>query len=206
MSKFLDAQQRWQKGSLFGNTGMQGYLEDVMRTYGHVPALPKREDPEFQKALDFRRREKAHYTSLEEQARKLEVENRRLSEQNMRFATFIDRYDFPDDEEDSDVGGRGGGGGDDERGDHGRGVLPPVSVETAPRQDSISNTPVHRVSDDRRSDDRGDDPRGGGGVPVHEARIEEVGEPEREAADTGRPVDGATEPDVDRSAGEHSAP
>tara|TARA_B100000965_G_scaffold130629_1_gene108896 strand:+ start:170 stop:811 length:642 start_codon:yes stop_codon:yes gene_type:complete len=44
------------------------FLESLHRTYGQpTGALPKRDDAQFQRALDFRKREKDHYAKMEQE-------------------------------------------------------------------------------------------------------------------------------------------
>ena len=47
-----------------GRWGAGPYLESLHRTYG--VALPKRDDKSFQKALDFRMKEKQYYKHMEQ--------------------------------------------------------------------------------------------------------------------------------------------
>jgi len=52
-----------------GKWGTANYLESLHRTYNKP--LPKRNDGDFERALDFRNKEKAHYSKLTEENDKL---------------------------------------------------------------------------------------------------------------------------------------
>ena len=52
-----------------GKWGTGRYLESLHRTYGK--ALPKRDDGHFERALEFRMREKEHFYQLEQENNKL---------------------------------------------------------------------------------------------------------------------------------------
>jgi hypothetical protein len=52
-----------------GKWGAANYLESIHRTYGKP--LPKRNEKHFEKALEFRMREKAHYKQIMEENAKL---------------------------------------------------------------------------------------------------------------------------------------
>lgn len=69
-----------------------GYLESLHRTYGEpAGALPKRDDVLFQRAYQFRKQEKEHYTRLEEEHKALQRRYQELSAETATIQTLVEQ-------------------------------------------------------------------------------------------------------------------
>lgn len=93
------------------------YLETLHRTYGEAPgALPGRSQETFRRALQFREREKKHYTSMEEELRLTKDRYNQLQNETVKLQGLFEelskvqadaRSSNKQDESVSDPGGGG---------------------------------------------------------------------------------------------------
>ena len=192
---FFDAQRRFQQHGLSTNAqpAVINYMEDLQRTYGNLRGCASRSD--INQFAHQRRTEQLESTrkiqGLKSQLKLYERRINRLSEQlyDLQNAPVVSG-----DQRDSGPGvGRDGGR-----------VLPPVPNDAPTREGQVISNTLQNVtngSDANNNDAPARDPR----VPVHEARVEEVVDEQRPAADPGRSEPERTEPDVGGPRGEHGA-
>ncbi len=187
---------------LFQSNQRQGYIADLMKQYGDrgkPMSLPNVDHGAYNRGLQFRENEKAHYAAMEKHNKSLMLQLKHTQRHSQMLQGIIDKIEFLDDEEDdSDNHGRGGrhiGG------DRGSGALPPQSnpvqddTHDGATETIISSTQAEvDATVDRRRSSRRDDV-------VH---IEEGASGPTPRRAPPNPPD-AAEPDVGGQVGEHGA-
>ena len=161
MAQFFDAQNRFKQGTLLTKNP---YLRDVLQTYGDGGRriqLPDTSPADFQKALNIRRQERAHYQSImdESQALRASLEQQRVD--NAYLRGMLQEFRSMGLEEDAADGGGGGGG--EPSGDGVDHVLPAArdtgkaNASSRKKQVTISSTKAVDESTDNRSSGSGGD-------------------------------------------------
>ena len=87
--------------SLFSPNLRNGYVADLLRNYGdggRPMQLPKVNPDLYQRGLEFREKEKKHYSRLQERLHDTERRLFEARQQNATFAKFIQSIEFLDDE------------------------------------------------------------------------------------------------------------
>jgi len=204
---FFEAQERFKKGQIYGNGPQSSYIQSLMQQYGDggrkVNKFRESSQADFERALEFRRREKEHYSALENdytsmmqrmQTMQTQIESERA--RNLRYATYINTISNATDKRDGDVAPRtdDGDGVDGDR----RGVLPAVHADPEARQGEItSNASSETDASVPRSGTRRQR-RPVGTKPS----VDETGDRNGEGGSSERPGDGPA-PDASGQADEH---
>ena len=214
MSQFLEAQKRFNENRLFGSGG---YVNDLLKSYGDGGRrinLPQVTTDTFDEVMRYRQQEKQHYASLastlsatQKELEQTRSEMNRINQRNVRLTKTMDEFLMSlhsEEQPDAPPGDRDSGV--DPGSDSGAGVL---HAEDRPDQsDTDIGKPKTIISGSKHKDERPSDrsgrsrPDGNDERKPRETRFKDTEEP-----DTGRAQPDATdapEPDVGRSAGEHS--
>lgn len=197
---FFDAQRKFETQQEQWRSGPTGsYVAQLMRQYGDrgKSVFRERADPEFQRALEFREREKAHYKSLE---RKLTDTERKLAHVESQFGRAVKILEKK--KAASDARRR-----DRERRDRdsrdGSSVVPSVQTHAGPREEEKTVT----FSEVESTTENDGSPSTRGGTDRSSVRSGEsetdIHEQEGRASD-GAPNDAVD--DNDRSTEEHDLP
>lgn len=166
----------------------KNFLESLHRTYGEpVSALPQRDDVLFQRAYEFRQREKQEHTKLKDEHDALQRRYRELTEETAKIHTLVEQLSKASPKDESSAPGPGA----DSRGD----IQPSVP----------SGAGVDRGGDERVAEHSE-----AGGARSNRKRTVRVADARQDPGDNGRrggsqpdEVLGAGNGDVDRPAAEH---
>jgi len=207
--QFFEAQKRFEQSKSKGPTSQ--YIRDILVNYGDHGRrinLPERSSRMYQEGVDYRRKEKLHYQSLEDELQKTKVELQKERQKAMKFAQFIAQLQFPDGEETDDPSS-GGPRYHNIGGDRGDRVLPaadhPREDDTDVRKPAVTISSTEAKEEDEPTDARANRPR------RHDAKQlagQEGSTDGSQRADAGRappdPTDGA-EPDMGGPPDQHGA-
>ena len=98
---------------LFSHSARTGYVADILRNYGdrgRPMQLPQRDDDAFRRGMEFRRKEKQYYASLEQQ---LQAANDQLAVQREHLRILATaNHKFRRNEQANAASGAGRGGGE----------------------------------------------------------------------------------------------
>lgn len=205
---FFEAQRRFRENQVRGNAFVSDYTRDVLRNYGDRGKkinLPQESDAAYQRALQFRDREKQHYKQLTAQLRETQRHLDYMRNQNLQYRERIVQFPITDTRKKDD---RGRGHRGDSVSDSGAGVLPPESdptkVHSHLRQpeaiisstESVADEPPNRRANRSRRNDAQQQPDETGSATS------------TQRADAGGSLPDAAdgpEPDVGGPADQHSA-
>lgn len=90
---FLQAQERFNQGKLFSSSS---YVRDLLKQYGNngrKMELPQIDNDLYQRGMEYRAKEKAHYASLEDEHRNLQTQNGSLMQRLQDAETRINQQD-----------------------------------------------------------------------------------------------------------------
>jgi hypothetical protein len=213
---FLEAQRRFEQNSQRGKAFSSSYVSDVLRNYGdHGRKIPLKQsaNADFEKALQFRNREKQEYeqlrrshTKMLDDNRKMHFDNYQLWQNTMGLRRHVnDGFSQDMKRHDSSRSGLGVVSRDS-----GGGVLP--AEDRASADDAHDGQPEEIISSTEAGENERPHARNRRSRAHDVDQRQQTREPSSEVraqrSDTGRSLDGPSdgpEPDVGGSADQHSA-